>query len=113
MTLSRHSRFAAGNPGALRATLIDVDQQPSGQNGHTYPVWPLDQCADMAPVYLCPMHSEIRQPTPGKCTRCGMALVPEGTRFGLLRHMVSSPLHLAMMGVLMVVVMVIGMMLMK
>lgn len=26
--------------------------------------------------YTCPMHSEIRQPTPGACSICGMALEP-------------------------------------
>jgi Heavy metal binding domain len=67
----------------------------------------------MAQVYFCPMHSDIRQPSPGKCTKCGMDLVPEGTRFALLRHMVSSPLHLATMAALMAVAMVVAMMLMK
>jgi P-type Cu+ transporter len=27
-------------------------------------------------IYTCPMHSEIRQPIPGNCPRCGMALKP-------------------------------------
>ena len=67
----------------------------------------------MADVYFCPMHSEIRQPSPGKCTKCGMDLVPQGTRFALLRHMVSSPLHLAMMVALMAIAMAVAMMLMK
>ncbi len=26
--------------------------------------------------WTCPMHSEFRQPGPGKCPRCGMALEP-------------------------------------
>jgi hypothetical protein len=67
----------------------------------------------MAQTYLCPMHTDIRQPSPGKCTKCGMDLVPEGTRFALLRHMVSSPLHLAIMAALMAVAMAAAMMLMK
>jgi Heavy metal binding domain len=67
----------------------------------------------MAHLYFCPMHSDIRQPDPGKCTKCGMDLVPEGTRFALLRHMVGSPRHLAMMAALMAVVMAAAMMLMK
>ncbi|MBI5658150.1 MAG: heavy metal translocating P-type ATPase [Nitrosomonadales bacterium] len=29
------------------------------------------------PVYTCPMHPEIRQPAPGSCPKCGMALEPE------------------------------------
>jgi len=43
------------------------------------------------------MHSDIRQARPGKCPKCGMDLLPEGTRFGLLQHMISSPFHLAVM----------------
>jgi hypothetical protein len=74
---------------------------------------PLDQRANMAQIYFCPMHADIRQPSPGKCTKCGMDLVPEGTRFALLRHMVSSPLHLAMMVALMAIAMAVAMMLMK
>src|SRR6185503_6113293 len=28
-------------------------------------------------TYTCPMHPEIRQPGPGTCPKCGMALEPE------------------------------------
>lgn len=28
-------------------------------------------------IYICPMHEEIRQPAPGHCPICGMALEPE------------------------------------
>ncbi len=28
-------------------------------------------------IYICPMHPEIRQPQPGACPKCGMALEPE------------------------------------
>src|SRR6476661_498946 len=28
-------------------------------------------------IYTCPMHPEIRQPGPGVCPKCGMALEPE------------------------------------
>jgi Cu+-exporting ATPase len=28
-------------------------------------------------VYVCPMHPEVRQNTPGNCPKCGMALEPE------------------------------------
>ena len=46
-----------------------------------------------------------RQPASGKCPRCGMALLPEGTRFGLVRHVLSSPLHIAVMVALMLALM--------
>jgi hypothetical protein len=29
----------------------------------------------MATQYTCPMHSEVKQDTPGQCPKCGMALV--------------------------------------
>ncbi|HEY2408373.1 MAG TPA: efflux RND transporter periplasmic adaptor subunit [Polyangiaceae bacterium] len=32
--------------------------------------------AAAAAVFTCPMHPEIRSPTPGKCPKCGMPLVP-------------------------------------
>ena len=67
----------------------------------------------MALTYLCPMHTDIRQPGPGKCTKCGMDLVPEGTRFALLRHMAGNRRHLAMMIVLMAAAMAVVMMLMR
>ena len=64
-------------------------------------------------AYLCTMHSHIRRSSPGKCPKCGMDLVPEGTRFGLLRHMISSPLHLAVMAAIMVALMAAAMMMMR
>ena len=66
-----------------------------------------------AACYVCPMHSRVRQAKPGKCPACGMELVPEGTRFALVRHMFGSPLHIAVMAVLMVVVMAAAMMAMR
>jgi hypothetical protein len=52
-------------------------------------------------VYICPMHPQIRRTGPARCPKCDMALMPEGTRFALLRHMIASPAHLAAMGVVM------------
>ena len=64
-------------------------------------------------AYTCPMHSGVHEAAPGKCPRCGMALVPEGTRFALLRHMLNSPLHLAIMPAIMAVLMAAAMMMMR
>ena len=72
----------------------------------------MDQITSPAAAYICPMHSGVRQAWPGKCPKCGMDLLPEGTRFGLLRHMISNPLHIAAMVALMVAVMVAAMMMM-
>ena len=66
-----------------------------------------------AQAFLCPMHSDVRQSNPGKCPKCGMDLMPEGTRFALLRHMVSNPLHLVIMAAAMVAVMLAVMMMMR
>jgi hypothetical protein len=42
-----------------------------------------------------------------------MDLLPEGTRFGLLRHMFNSPLHIGIMAALMLALMAGAMMLMR
>ena len=73
----------------------------------------MDQKQIAGQVYLCPMHPEVRQPNPGKCSRCGMNLQLEGTRFGLLRHMLSNPFHLLVMVGLMAVIMAVAMMMMR
>ncbi len=41
-----------------------------------------------------------------------MALLPEGTRFGMLRHMLSSPMHRVVMGAVMLAIMAALMMMM-
>lgn len=53
-------------------------------------------------TYLCPMHAEVRQPNPGKCPKCGMDLLPEGTKFAMLRHMSKSPMMIVILAALMV-----------
>jgi Heavy metal binding domain len=65
----------------------------------------MDQRSTGGRGYSCPRHPGIRQSTPGNCPRCGTALLADGTRFGLLRHMISNPTHLAVMAALMVAVM--------
>ena len=73
-----------------------------------------DQSQNAGTVYLCPMHREVRQPNPGKCPKCHwMYLVPEGTRFGMLRSMVKSPLQLFIMAAPMVAIIVAIMILMR
>jgi len=64
-------------------------------------------------VYICPMHSNVRQPKPGKCPECGMDLLPEGTRFAMLRHMASNPVHVVVMVAVMAAIMAAAMMLMR
>lgn len=59
------------------------------------------------------MHAQVRQPEPGACPVCGMELVPEGTRFALLKHMASRPMHLVIMLAAMVALMAAAMMMMR
>ena len=72
----------------------------------------MSQPASDGTVYVCPMHSGVRQPGPGTCPECGMDLLPEGTRFAMLRHMMSKPLHIAVMAAVMIAIMAAVMMLM-
>ena len=63
-------------------------------------------------TYVCPMHSKVRQEQPGKCPVCGMDLVPEGARFGMLRHIAKNPLMLIAMVIVMIAIMAAAMQLM-
>lgn len=63
--------------------------------------------------YTCPMHRDVRQQGPGQCPNCGMALLPEGTRFALLRHMASNPRHIIVMLAAMAALMAAAMMMMR
>jgi Cu+-exporting ATPase len=38
-----------------------------------------DMTNETTGIYTCPMHPEIRQPAPGACPKCGMALVQATT----------------------------------
>jgi hypothetical protein len=58
------------------------------------------------------MHKDVRQAGPGKCPHCGMALLPEGTRFAMLHHMLSSPMHRVVMGAVMLALMATAMIMM-
>jgi hypothetical protein len=66
-----------------------------------------------ATVFTCPMHRDVRQQGPGKCPKCGMALLAEGTRFALLRHMAGKPIHLTLMLTVMLVLMATIMMMLR
>jgi hypothetical protein len=56
------------------------------------------------------MHRDVRQPSPGKCPKCSMDLLPEGARFGMLRHMMKSPMMVIIMVAVMVAIMAAVMM---
>jgi hypothetical protein len=73
----------------------------------------MNQQPTPTPIYICPMHRDIRQSTPGKCPKCGMDLVPEGTRFAMLRHMIQNPVMLTIMVAVMLALMAAAMMIMR
>ena len=43
--------------------------------------------------YTCPMHPEIRQPNPGDCPKCGMALEPAGAPRPATKTDYVCPMH--------------------
>ena len=45
-----------------------------------------------AAMYTCPMHPEVRQPEPGACPKCGMALEPETPSLAT-RTQYTCPMH--------------------
>src|SRR3990167_1599297 len=57
----------------FQASPADYLNKPSA----TEPPQPAPVPVRGGPVYTCPMHPEIRQPAPGSCPKCGMALEPE------------------------------------
>ena len=46
-----------------------------------------------ATTYTCPMHPEVRQPGPGSCPKCGMALEPETAPRPETRVEYTCPMH--------------------
>src|SRR5574340_773724 len=45
-----------------------------------------------AGIYICPMHPEIRQPAPGACPKCGMALERESPQLAAAIEY-TCPMH--------------------
>ena len=73
----------AYKPGGMSAAPVTISAAPLTQIGSAAPVTrtvasPKSAPAlPDAPIYTCPMDPEVRQPGPGICPRCGMALEPE------------------------------------
>jgi hypothetical protein len=60
-------------------------------------------------TYVCPMHLS----NSGKCSQCGIDLLPEGTSFAMLRHIMSNRLHLVVMAAVMLALMALAMVMMR
>ena len=52
---------------------------------------PAGSSANQAGEYTCPMHPEMRQPGPGACPKCGMALEPVVARASRVQYV--CPMH--------------------
>lgn len=48
---------------------------------------------DKKTIYTCPMHPEVKQPGPGACPKCGMALEPMGVPAGASKTEYTCPMH--------------------
>ncbi|HWS12152.1 MAG TPA: heavy metal translocating P-type ATPase [Rhodocyclaceae bacterium] len=56
--------------------LVKFRDDPIRYLGPSPPVAAPTSSADTGIVYTCPMHPQVRQPAPGNCPICGMALEP-------------------------------------
>lgn len=68
-------RFYFCNPRCRETFSADPARQLNSRESRAEP--PSHSGAPAASVYVCPMDPEVRQPGPGACPRCGMALEPE------------------------------------
>uniref|UniRef100_A0A7C2K0C9 DUF3347 domain-containing protein n=1 Tax=Schlesneria paludicola TaxID=360056 RepID=A0A7C2K0C9_9PLAN len=60
--------------GVVLLAVVGLAQRLGWIQAHTGPAGPVS--AEPGAIYTCPMHPQIRQPTPGRCPICGMELVP-------------------------------------
>ena len=71
-------------------------QDPHAHTRHQHDHAQSDQIVSGAPdgtVYTCPMHPEIREPAPGVCPKCGMALEPAEQPAAANRVEYTCPMH--------------------
>jgi len=73
---ARSDTLAIGTP--------ERESEPASQPGHHEPAkGHAEPAPHPAAHYTCPMHPEVDAPTPGRCPKCGMALVEKkGTEGG-------------------------------
>ncbi len=81
MSVSRDASIASDYHGTHYVFCSDkckskFDLEPEKYIAPAKPVSELTQNVAEGTIYTCPMHPEIRQPKPGNCPKCGMALEP-------------------------------------
>ena len=62
--------------GKWLARVVKLSAAAPGDGGKT----PDAGSPQQAQEFTCPMHPEVRSPTPGKCPKCGMKLQPVGPK---------------------------------
>src|SRR3972149_9155493 len=65
------AKFEANPAGYLKKQAEPTPAHKSHASSSNRPPAPRE-----AAMYTCPMHPEVRQPGPGSCPKCGMALEP-------------------------------------
>jgi Cu+-exporting ATPase len=84
---SCHDRFVA-DPGQFvhpPPVQASAPARPEQAEGHEAP--------HAGPSYICPMHPEVRQPKPGTCPKCGMALELESPNAIAGQTEYTCPMH--------------------
>jgi Cu+-exporting ATPase len=79
-----------------RAPHGDYGQHTHADHNHheTRPAQsPTTEPGDSAIAYVCPMDAEVREPKPGSCPKCGMALEPETLAAPATRTEYVCPMH--------------------
>jgi Cu+-exporting ATPase len=73
----------------------DADRflEPVGRQGAASPSESIDHGNAAKAVHTCPMHPEVRNPGPGSCPKCGMALEPEVMVAPEMRTEYTCPMH--------------------
>ncbi len=67
--------------------------EPARYVGGQTPVSPSATVSGAKPIYTCPMHPEVKQPGPGACPKCGMALEPMGIPAAASKTEYTCPMH--------------------
>jgi Cu+-exporting ATPase len=73
-----HARFVADPGKYIAGSKVVPVAAPPGSGGT---------------IYTCPMHPEVRQPGPGACPKCGMALEPAGAPAAVGKTEYVCPMH--------------------
>ena len=62
--------------GCMAKFIADPSHFVESKSEHEHPERPDRESGPESTEYTCPMHPEVRQPGPGSCPECGMALEP-------------------------------------